>query len=160
MQRAPFRTLIGESFAPKSASKGDPAASPHIRLTLRRPLSLTIWDSNSYPQTYPQMRGRILVGLNRRVKRAAFIDVSERCPKPHPSRLRSLDYAGLPWRRLVSSSSPSATSRRERLLVAILPRENARNLQHPETDLCTLERGELPKPFSRGPLSLELCTFA
>ena len=28
-----------------------------------------------------------------------------------------------------------------RVSVAILPRENARNLQHPETDLCTLERG-------------------
>jgi hypothetical protein len=25
--------------------------------------------------------------------------------------------------------------------VTILPRENARNLQHPEMDLCTLERG-------------------
>jgi hypothetical protein len=33
------------------------------------------------------------------------------------------------------------------------------NLQHPETDLCTLERRKLPNPFSKAPLSLELCTF-
>jgi hypothetical protein len=40
-----------------------------------------------------------------------------------------------------------------------LLRENARNLQHPETDLCTLERDELPNPFSGTMLSLELCTL-
>src|ERR1039458_1107511 len=54
---------------------------------------------------------------------------------------------------------PPPPSRRERLSVAILPRENAWHLQHPVTDLCTLERGYLPNPFSRAPLSLELCTF-
>jgi hypothetical protein len=54
---------------------------------------------------------------------------------------------------------PPPASRRERLSVAILPRENAWNLRHLETDLCTLERGQLLNPFSRGPLSLELCTF-
>jgi hypothetical protein len=54
---------------------------------------------------------------------------------------------------------PPPPSHRERLSVAILLRENVRNLQHPETDLCTLEGGELPNPFSRAPLSLELCTL-
>ena len=39
------------------------------------------------------------------------------------------------------ATASAATIRRERLSVAILPRENARNLQHPETDLCTLELG-------------------
>jgi hypothetical protein len=33
------------------------------------------------------------------------------------------------------------------------------NLQHSETDLCTLERGFFRNPLSETPLSLKLCTF-
>src|SRR5260221_8829477 len=35
---------------------------------VNRPPSALIWDSNSYPQTYPQVRGRILANLGERVK--------------------------------------------------------------------------------------------
>ena len=63
-------------------------------------------------------------------------------------------------RNVGSNPTPSATSRRARLSAGTLPREYARNLQHPENDLCTSERGLLPNPFSRALLSLELCTFA
>jgi hypothetical protein len=43
--------------------------------------------------------------------------------------------------------------------VADLGRENALNLQHSETGLCTLERGFFRNPLSETPLSLKLCTF-
>ena len=54
--------------------------------------------------------------------------------KPHPRRLSSLDC-------LEKVSFQFHSLRHERLSVAILPRECARNLQHPEIDFCTLERG-------------------
>src|ERR1700690_2563240 len=40
---------------------------------------------------------------------------------------------------------PPPLSLRAQLSVAMLPRENARSLQHPETHLCTLERSGRPQ---------------
>src|SRR5664279_4047200 len=54
---------------------------------------------------------------------------------------------------------PPPPSRCERLSVEILLRVNARCLQHPEINLCTSERSTLSNPFSRAPLSLDLCTL-
>src|ERR1039457_4878277 len=60
------------------------------------------------------------------------------------------------WVRIPLPPPPSCG---ERLSVAGLGRENALNLQHSETNLCTLERVLFRNPLSETPLSLKLCTF-
>jgi hypothetical protein len=63
------------------------------------------------------------------------------CTKNLAQDARLPDCDGLPGEGWFPVPLPLPPSRRERLSVAILPREYARNLQHPETDPCTLERG-------------------
>ena len=70
-----------------------------------------------------------------------------------------MDYGGLPGEGWFPVPLPPPPSRGERFSVADLGRENALNLQHSETDPCTLERGFFRNPLSEAPLSLKLCTF-
>jgi hypothetical protein len=62
-------------------------------------------------------------------------------PKTSSNTLELAGPRWLTWRRLVCSSSPSATIPLRTALSRDFVARNRQELQHPETDLCTLERG-------------------
>jgi hypothetical protein len=54
MQKGPYRPELVSCLGPNRRPRLTPLRVPHVRRTIS---SLTNWDSNFDPQTYPQMRG-------------------------------------------------------------------------------------------------------